>query len=200
MADSKKPSIRRSPLADRVPVRGKIELIERQGLGKVILRGSPEDRAFTDAAASVLGVTLPMAPNTTAGIANEGRVFWLGPDEWIIHILSDGAELARKLDSGLADCFHQTVDVTDQYTVIRLAGPRARGILTQACPLDFHPAVFAVGTVAQSRFAKAPVMFYLADAQPVFDLQVRWSYADYLWDYLLAVAGPVDDDIIEPAN
>jgi sarcosine oxidase subunit gamma len=198
MVASKRPSIRRSALAERLPVRGKITLIERQGLGKVILRGPPEDPVFTAAAASLLGVNLPLAANTTQGLPNGGRAFWLGPNEWIIHVLSGGADLARKLDAGLAHCFHQAVDVTDQYTVIRLAGPRARGILAQACPLDFHPAAFAVGSVAQSRYAKAPVLFYLADAQPVFDLQVRWSYADYLWDYLLAAAGPVDNNIITP--
>lgn len=199
MAHSEKPSIRRSPLADKSPVMGRIELIERQGVGKVVLRGSPDDAVFTNVAAELLGARLPTVPGTTEVLPNEGRVFWLGPNEWIIHVMADGAELTRKLDAGLAHCFHQAVDVTDQYTVIRLAGPRARGILAQACPLDFHPAVFAVGTVAQSRYSKASVMFYLADAQPVFDLQVRWSYADYLWNYLLAAAEPADDDIVGPA-
>lgn len=190
--------VRRSPLLDRSPIKGKVELAERRGLGKVILRGLPDDPAFVEAATAVLGVALPLQPNSTAAKPDGGRIYWLGPNEWIIHTLSDSTELTRNLDTALADCYFQVVDVSDQYTIIRLAGPRARTILAKACPLDLHPTVFAVGTVAQSHYAKAPIMLYLANGEPVFDLQVRWSYADYLWNYLLAAADPIGDDVVEP--
>jgi sarcosine oxidase subunit gamma len=195
-----KPIIRRSPLMARTPLKGKVELSERSDIGKVVLRGRADDSEFVGTVAEVLGESLPLVPNSTVAMADGAPAFWLGPSEWLVHSFGDGADLAAKLETALAGCFHQAVDVSDYYTVLRLAGPRARAILTRGCPLDFHPKVFTPGMAAQSRYAKAAVLIHLTDRRPVFDLQVRWSFADYLWDYFLAAAEPIDDDVVGPAG
>jgi len=176
----------RSPLGVRAPYQGRfIQIEERPLLGKVALRGNPDDPAFLSAAKTVLGVGLPLAPNTMAD-AGVYQIAWAGPDEWMIYA-ADGAQqpLIGKLRSGFADMHAAVVDVSDYYTVIRLAGPRARDLLAKGCPLDLHPRVFSQGQCAGSVFLKATTRIHCIDDAPVFDLQIRWSFADYLWDNLV---------------
>ena len=76
-------------------------------------------------------------------------------------------------------------DVSDYYVVMRLSGPEARVVLAKGSPFDVHPRSFDVGACAQTRFANASILLRLVGEAPTFDIQVRWSFAPYLWDYLV---------------
>lgn len=174
-----------SPLDGLPPLAGGATLSAVAQLAKVILRARVDDEAAFQAAASALGVALPQAPNTVRLDATY-RVFWLGPSEWLIHG-EEGrqAEIVATLEAALDKLHTAVIDVSDYYTVMRLSGPRAQTLLNKGTPLDLHPRVFAVGDCAQTRFGHASVLLHHLDEGPTFDIQVRWSYAAYVWTYLI---------------
>lgn len=192
-----------SPLAHRAPLDGDVMLRELPWCGKLNLRGDPGDASFTRAAADALGVALPA---NTVAVTDRVTVFWLGPDEWLIHCkLSNAESLAQQLRARLAGLHCAVTEVTDYYALLELCGDKSTEVLARGCPLDLHERAFAAGACAQSRFGNASVLLYrpagrldgdgdgdAGDANSsadstVFWIQVRWSFAGYVWDYLAAV-------------
>ena len=151
--------------------------------GYVNLRGSADDATFTAGVEGVLGQPLPVANNTYS--SGEHRVYWLGPDEWLIATdLAGAGDLAEALESALADSHIAINDVSGGNVGIRLSGRHVRELLAKGCTLDFHPREFAVGPCAQSGLAKASVLIGLLDDSPDFEIIVRRSFADYLVKWL----------------
>ncbi len=103
----------------------------------------------------------------------------------------EAAAVAEKARDALAGMHHQLVDVSDYYTTIEVAGPKARELLMKLTTLDMHPGAFRPGMVAGSVFAHANALLWLplgAADDEAFRLFVRWSMADYLW-CVIAEAG-----------
>lgn len=179
-------ALARTPLHGRVPFQGaQTQIIERPFVGKLTLRGNSDDTGFAAAAGTVLGAALPTEPNTVAetGVC---QISWVGPDEWLIYT-ADGAQgpLQQRLQSALEGVHSAVVDVSDYYTIIRISGARARDVLAKGCPLDLHPRAFGPGKCAGSLFLKAAIRIIQIDETPVYDLQVRWTFADYLFEHLV---------------
>lgn len=183
----------RSPLAHlEGPISretGEIRLVEHANVGKVNLRGDPDDANFLAAVRGAAGIDLPQAPNTSSETPPLSAL-WLGPDEWML-ICAGGSEgdVINSLDTALTAHHAAVVDVTDARTVFRLSGPGARTLLAKGCALDLHQRSFALGDVAQTLLAKAGVVLHqtVDDAEesgPVFDIYVGRSFADYLWSWL----------------
>ena len=188
MADQNAPE-RRSPLAHRSPIateRDAVRLAEIAFLTKHILRVDRETGAA--AVKSALGLDLPQEPLTSSR-SDDAACLWLGPDEWMI-VGKDNP--APDLAKTLAKTHYQLADVSDYYTVIEIAGRRARDALMKLTTLDIHRRAFRTGQVAGSLFGHANAWLWLTgesdDDGPVFQLFVRWSMADYLW-CLLAECG-----------
>jgi sarcosine oxidase subunit gamma len=165
-----------------------VRLGERQGLGKLDLRGDPHDRTFMAAVGRVLDLLLPTEPGTSA-TREQIAALWLGPDQWLLTCPeSDGARLAGVLREALADVHAAITDVTDGRVAFRLAGPSAREVLAKGCPLDLHPRAFPLGACGQSLLAKASVLVHLVDDDPqagaAFDVHVARSFGHYLWMWL----------------
>lgn len=177
----------RSPLAAKTGG-GSLAMQEITGQTLLNLRGKADDAEFIQAATAVLGVQLPLSANTTTA-AGDTSVFWLGPDEWLVRTAAASHTIAGSLQKALADVHAAVVDVSDYFTVIRIAGAAAREALAAACPLDLHPQKFLPGSCAQSHYGQAAVLLHLVDEAPTFDIQTRWSYADYVWEYLRAAGG-----------
>lgn len=156
-------------------------------LGHINLRGKVSNPEFVAAVTSVLGQGLPVDANTMT-IENH-RVFWLGPDEWLIVTANeDFADLLVQLRQALVQQHAAATDVSGGNIVLRLAGQGARDILAKGCTLDFHAETFPVGTCAQSGLAKANVLIGLVDEQPTYEIVVRRSFADYLGLWIQVVA------------
>ncbi len=188
MTDRNAPE-RRSPLAHRSPIsaeRDAVRLAEIAFLSKHILRVNRQKAAAAVRAA--LGVALPRKPLTSSR-SGGAACLWLGPDEWMI-VGKKG--VAAKIAQALPKTHHQLVDVSDYYTMIEVAGPRAREALMKLTTLDIHRREFPVGQVAGSIFGHANAWLWLTgesdDDGPLFRLITRWSMADYLW-CLLAESG-----------
>jgi sarcosine oxidase subunit gamma len=150
------------------------------------LRGGPA----ADAAAAVLGVTLPDRPNTWVPGAGDVRcVIWLGPDEWLV--VSELAALPTReadLRGAVAGFGGAAVDVSGQRVTLRLRGSRVRDVLAKGCALDLHPSVFGPGSCAQTTLAQTGVVLLAGEDPDELVVLVRQSFATYLADWIVDAA------------
>ena len=161
--------------------------VGQQSLAIVNLRGNAQDPAFLLAVQQALGVALPVKACTTA--ANQRlRVVWVGPDDWFVFgPQGEQAALAEALRSALGQQHAAVTDVSSGYFVVSLAGPTARDLLAQGCPMDFHPNAFHVDQAATTHFHKVGTTLWRTGDAANFELLVRRSFIDHFWQ--LAVAG-----------
>jgi sarcosine oxidase subunit gamma len=172
-----------SPLAQILQLQGPISLRERSGLGKINLRGA--GAAFFKSVEEVLQQPLPTEPNTTTQ-SGDRLAFWLGPDEWLVHLPIARVEPhTAALRTALAGQHTAIVDVSDQSSVLRLAGKHSQTVLAKGCPLDLHPRAFQPGSCAQSFHLKAAILIFQVDETPTYDIQVRRSFVEYLSQALI---------------
>jgi len=173
----------RSPLIDVLPVEGIHQLSELPLCGKINLRGDASDTLFCKAVETVTGLALPFDANTSVA-NNRFQLFWLGPDEWLLHLdLQQLEATTSALRAGMESIHHAITDVSDYLTVITLSGPKCHDILASGTPLDIREEHFKTGQCAQTLFGHASILLWPHDAQS-YRLQVRWSYAQYLYTYL----------------
>ncbi|MDH3694839.1 MAG: sarcosine oxidase subunit gamma, partial [Gammaproteobacteria bacterium] len=164
-----------------------ITLSELPFRGHYNLRGSVDDSVFADTVQSVLGVALPVQPNTTAG-NDAATIYWLSPDEWLL-VTPDENDKTKvsAMQSVIAESFAKVTDISGGRTVIRIGGEKSLDLLARACIFDLHPRVFAAGQCAQTTIAKSPALIHKVssdDNSHVVDIIVRRSFADYLWCWL----------------
>lgn len=154
---------------------------------KVVLRADFDDTDTCAAIESAFGLSPALAANTFSTNANS-TVHWMGPDERLLYSESqDSDALVKTLRASLPEGKSAVVDVSDYYTVLKISGDNARQVLASGSPFDVHGRVFKSGQCAQIRFGNASLLLTCREDTPVFDLQVRWSYAEYLWGYLCRV-------------
>ncbi|MGI9310893.1 MAG: sarcosine oxidase subunit gamma [bacterium] len=185
-----------APCRHREPIEGRTRLRQLPWRGKINLRGDADDARFHRRVARALEVSadasaLPRKANRAA-MHDDLTAFWLGPNEWLLHCPPARADsITRRLREQLAPLHHAVTEVTDYYTVLELAGEHAVAALARGCPLDLHAREFTPGQCAQSRFGHASILLHKLpprdDAEPLFHLQVRWSFAEYVWAYLARV-------------
>ena len=157
---------------------------EKAFLGYLNLRGRPAHTGFVAGVLKALGVEAPTEPNTVID-AGDKRVYWLGPDEWLIVTpAGQQQEIADQLRATLDGVFSSVVDNSSGLTMIRISGENAAALLATDCPLDLHPREFKPGQCAQTRIAKAGMTIApLADGNG-FEVIIRRSFADYLLRWL----------------
>ena len=181
------PTPRLSPLGaieSAQPPPHRSQLLERPFLTHLNLRLDPADADALAAANQVLGLQLPLTPNTTTA-SEELSAIWLGPDEWLLLAEHDQSEaLVNDLQATLTDHVASIVDISAGQTVIRLCGPATLEVLARSCALDLHPSVFPPGACAQTMLARAQALLIAVDATPTFDIIVRRSFAPYLAAWL----------------
>lgn len=160
-----------------------VQIAVNGGLGHINLRGNPADPSFIDAVVNVLGQSLPVTPNTLS--PEPHRVFWLGPDEWLIVTAAERVtELAARLADATAMHHAAVNDIRGGQVALTMTGAGARDILAKGCALDLHASVFAAGSCAQTGLAKANVLLACLDDAPTFMIVVRRSFSDYLCHWL----------------
>ena len=196
MADTALSVPRRSPLAgaaDRLAATtrasgGTVRLAELPFLAQVNLRLDPKGAA-ADAVGLVLGLSLPLEPNTVVR-AGELTVLWLGPDEWLVVGPPDTQrDVEQRIRAAAGDEHVAVTDVSAQRTTLLVSGAHARELLAHGCPLDLHPRAFGPGRCAQTTLARAQVVLVARDEPGAgFWVLVRSSFAGYLTDWLLDAA------------
>ena len=174
----------RTVLSDVKPVSGEHTLVEAPLNGKINLRGNPDNAAFIKGVERALGLALPPVANAVTSSADL-RIFWLGPDEWLIHLpLKAVDEKINTLRETLVNQHVAITEVSDYFSVLELSGPQAREIIASASPFDTRPQRFKIGQCTQTRFGHASILLWPLAEIPCFRLQIRWSYAQYVYDYL----------------
>ncbi len=169
-----------------------IVLIERAFAGYLNLRGDPRENAFLNAASDALGIGLPVEPNTVSPAAQPAQAgvtaCWLGPDEWMVITPPDRQTgLMAALVLATTQLHVAVTDLTGGYTTIQLSGPRVRELLAKGSTLDLDPRGFGVGQCAQTNVGKTSVLLIPAvndGDNPCFQLVVRRSFADYLFQWI----------------
>ena len=148
------------------------------------LRGTATDPQFVAAVRAATGLDLPVAANS-ASVGDGRQLFWLGPDEWLLKCAAGSGEaIEAALRAALAGTHVSVVQVGSGNTTLTLQGAAAADLLARGCPLDLHARAFPDGSLAQSHIAKANVVLYCLKAETAFEITVRRSFAQYLFQWL----------------
>ncbi len=171
-------------LGGETPAEAGVQLSERAFMGHINLRGEPSDQTFLEIAEDVLGVGLPLEPNTVSE-GHDVTLLWLGPNEWLILTSPGGQhEIIPSLRNALGNLFSAVTDVSGGQTIINIQGPHARDVLSKGCTLDLHPRFFGPGQCAQTNIDKATATIRQLDESPSYHIIVRRSFADHLASWL----------------
>lgn len=156
-------------------------------INKINLRGDFESPACNAALTELVGVGSELKPNTYVS-NNTNTLFWLGPNERLLYAEAEPDSVIERWcsTSGTA-----AVDLSDYYTVLKVSGSKVRDVVASGSPFDVHLSRFGVGQCTQTRFGSATILLSNHAEPPVFQLQVRWSYAKYVFGYLERVANYV---------
>ena len=174
-----------SPLSNKEKITSTELMLESLSfIGKINLRIKYDDHESLKMVSEYLNYDLPNSSGEVQG-NNETRTAWLGPDEFLIQCTKDKTlNIINELTDILGNSFYSLTDVSDYYLTIRLSGKKSIEVLSKGCPLNFKKYLNAKDTCAQSYISKTTVFIdRLADDQ-IFDISVRWSFAEYLWEWL----------------
>jgi sarcosine oxidase subunit gamma len=154
------------------------------GLGHINLRGNPGSSEFLSLANKILQQELPVVANTTS-VNGEQRIYWLGPDEWLIVTPDDRvAALCRRLLDEMSLLSIAVNDLSGGQIVLRVSGAGAEKLLSKGCTLDLAAERFPVGSCAQSGLAKAAGLIARVDDAGSFYIVIRRSFSEYLMKWL----------------
>ncbi len=153
-------------------------------VNKINLRGDFDSHACNSALTELLGMECQLEANTYVS-NSASTLFWLGPNERLLYTDSDPQSIAERWRANPGTA---AVDVSDYSTVLRLSGAKTRAVIASGSPFDVHPQQFGVGQCTQTRFGNASVLLSNHADTPVFQMQVRWSFARYAFDYIKRVA------------
>ncbi len=163
-----------------------VELKELAFQGHLNLRGRLNDKAFCKAISDVTGVELVSLKANTFVLSGDLKVYWLGPDEWLIITLPDQqVELKHKLEQALQNVFSSVTDISSGQTILNISGANARSLIEKGCTIDLHPRQFKKGDCAQTHLSKATVLLSAIEVSEEFEIIIRRSFADYLGLWLL---------------
>ena len=152
------------------------------------VRGDPMQPTFVSEAARLIGVPLPIEPNTTMRCSGV-IVLWLGPKSWLAVFERDA--IAADFDATRATlnaAGGALFDVSSSYVGWKVSGPDTARMLNRSCPLDFHRHAFAPGACAQSLLGHVNALYYRPSEADEFVVIVARSFAVDAWENLCAAA------------
>jgi sarcosine oxidase subunit gamma len=178
-----------SPLIKKDEFRANgITIVSTEFVGKLNFRCFSENTLILSKIKNITGINLPLNAGEVYG-NNKFRIQWLGPNEWIIQCANDEKlNLMNNIKSELAQEHYSITDVSDYYLTIRMSGKNSNEILSKGTALDLKSYIFNKDMCAQTYIAKATVLIDRLSNEPMYDISVRWSYAEYLWEWLVDAA------------
>lgn len=154
-------------------------------VGKLNFRCNSDNTIILNKIKDITGINLPLKAGEVFG-NNEYRIQWIGPNEWIIQCAdNEKNSLMNNIRSQLSSEHFSLTDISDYYLTIRLSGSNSNEILSKGTPLDLKSYICNKDMCAQTYIAKATVLIDRLSNEPMYDISVRWSYAEYLWEWLV---------------
>ena len=177
------PNAHRMPTSQRGPFLNPL-FAAQDDKAIISLRGDADDPSFLKAVQEALKIPLPVAACSTLATLNI-RALWVGPNDWfVIGPQGEQANIESRLRLALAGQHCAVTDVSSGYFLVTLSGVQAREVLAQACPMDFHPAVFKPGQAVGTNFFKISTYLWQLDETPAFEMLVRRSFIDHFWQLI----------------
>lgn len=159
---------------------GAVEMAILPDAAKLVFRGR-------EAAIDAVGNSFGVAPCREAcRFASQGgrTVYWLGPDEWLLHAGGESpAAVYETLSKALASHSCSLVDVSHRSDAFSVSGPKAAWVLNHGCALNLALAEFPVGMCTRTLIGKAAVILSRTDDH-TFHVDVWRSFAPYVWQFL----------------
>ncbi len=151
----------------------------------VVIASNGKARALAAAVKKDFGLDLPgMGGSATArGVSLHGSA----PEQWLA--VAPGAaagSLAVRLERKLGT-LAMVSDQSHGRTVMRLAGARARDVLSKGTAVDLRPAAFRPGMCAATQIGHVGVLV-ACTAEDSFELSVLRSFAEGFWQGLSELA------------
>jgi sarcosine oxidase subunit gamma len=119
----------------------------------------------------------------TAAALKDHEAQWAGPDQYFVLAENRGeGALCRELKAKLSGI----ASVSDQShgrIIIRIAGPKARAVLTKGTPVDLHPDQFPVGKSALTQMAHVGIHLTRV-GEDAFDLSVFRGFSESFWEWI----------------
>ena len=123
------------------------------------------------------GMALPVPGRLT--MAGGEMLLWSGPERFLVVRDGGAAGLAQEL-AALLDGLAYVAEVSSSRSVLRVCGEGAAEWLTRLVPIDLHPRVFAVGSVALTIAAHVPIQIWRPD-EDSFLLACPYSLATSIY-------------------
>ncbi|WP_299381162.1 sarcosine oxidase subunit gamma [uncultured Kiloniella sp.] len=107
------------------------------------------EKELVDALASSYQIELPKTGLLSASSRDNAVLFSMAQDQYFFIFDYEGNAAASTVRNDLGEAVYLT-DQSDSYVMIRLSGINSRRLLSRICPVDIHPSVFPVGSVART--------------------------------------------------
>lgn len=164
-----------------------VALSERTGLALfVISAGAGKESEVAAKMNSVTGLDLPMEPKRVS--KNGFALIGTAPGQWLAVAESKEARALPAMLGVALKGLATVVDQSDGKAVLRISGPRARGVLAKGCSLDLNPSVFKPGSAGTTPVSLIDCVIWQVDEAPTYDLAVASSFAGSFWSWLTASA------------
>jgi sarcosine oxidase subunit gamma len=160
---------------------------EKNFIGKINLRGNPNNKGFTCKVGKVLGIILPAEVGSIV-TKDEISIITTGPNEWLIitnNIVKNNIN-NFELENLLFESISKTnlgavTNVTDQFTVFSLKGSNIFEVLSKSSPFDFNTLSNNYST--QTLLNNIDITIIKRNNKNV-DLLVRRSFSEHLWNWI----------------
>ena len=108
---------------------------------------------------------------------------WAGPDQYFVLAEGRGEGALYREVKAMLDGLASVSEQSHGRVVIRVAGAKARSVLTKGTPVDLHPDVFPVGTSAMTQMAHVGVHLTRV-SEDAYDLSVFRGFAESFWEWI----------------
>ena len=139
----------------------------------------------------ILEAVLPIKPNTYTN-NRKIKILWLGPNEWLIvdENPNENNELISKLENIDNREESSITDISDNRTVIRIAGKKLFTLLSKFLVLDLDQNLPNESSVAQTLFVKVPIILVRNYSNeigqiPEIDIFTNRSHSNYIYKLLI---------------
>ena len=175
-----------SPIGNHIEY-SDISVKEVSPIMKLNLRG--KKREFFTTVGKHLDMILPTEANTSSSSSKLTSI-WLSPDEWMV--VSN--EKTKKdtnnydLEESLYNSISKTnlgavVDVTDQFVMLELEGPKVYELFSSGCPFNFNEFKEKKGSSTQTLLNGIDVII-LNKGINLVNLFVRRSFSEHLYSWI----------------